>query len=119
MPEKDAADRMLGRQCQIGRSSRDSLTLHNADGTNRVELELHQAAIRSQENGPAAVDREPRVWNFQGVAVGHFNDEWYKRLAMDQLDDGFFDLLGCHVPVLFDSFLFAILRQLASAARRE
>src|SRR5260370_30891840 len=101
MSARDDADRIPDKRSQIGPASCDDPSAIDADGMDGIELKIHQTAVRPKKNGAAPVDRQPRVRNRQGLAVGHFHHERHKRLAMDQLDDFFFHLFTGPDPILY------------------
>src|SRR5258708_4015783 len=105
MRKMDVAGNKLDKPSQIRLSSCHSLLATNDDGTDLVEFEIHQASVRSEENGPPAINSQFRVTNHQRLAIGHFDDKRQKWLAMNQLDDFFFHLFGCHGLVLSGLFV--------------
>src|SRR5437867_4092007 len=46
---------------ESGPRSSGGLSPHDANGTNRFELEIDQAAVRSNETSPATVNRQARM----------------------------------------------------------
>ena len=53
-----------------------------------------------KKNCATAIYRKARVDYLQGLAIGHFSDEWHKRFPMDEFDDLFFHLLRRHEQFL-------------------
>src|SRR4051794_36439576 len=96
MAETGDGDKTLEEPARIERSSCDGCG--TGDRAHLVEVDVDQRSIGANEPSAGRIERDARMIDVHGTAVGHLDDEGYERLLMNQLDHFHFDLLARHDP---------------------